>query len=74
MEIMEMTALELAEKIKTGQVSVKEADDSDKESIREYIDLFTKKFGGDPDVLLNSKFYKLTPNTSNPYKQLYVNN
>ena len=25
MEIMEMTALELAEKIKTGQVSVKEA-------------------------------------------------
>ncbi|MBP1543153.1 MAG: glutamate synthase [Oscillospiraceae bacterium] len=56
------------------QVSVKEADDSDKESIRDYIDLFTKKFGGDPDVLLNSKFYKLTPNTSNPYKQLYVNN
>lgn len=56
------------------QVSLTEANDSDKEKIKESIDLFTKKFGGNPDELLSSKFYKLTPNTKNPYKQLYVNN
>lgn len=57
-----------------AQVSITVADDRDKENIRECIDLFTKKFGGNPDELLDSRFYKLTPNSNNPYKQLYVNN
>ncbi len=56
------------------QVSLAEAGVSDKEKIKDSIDLFTKKFGGNPDELLSAKFYKLTPNTKNPYKQLYVNN
>lgn len=57
-----------------SQVSMTVASDEDKESIRECVALFTKKFGGNPEELLGSTFYKLTPNTSNPYKQLYVNN
>ncbi len=56
------------------QVSIKEADEKDKAAIKECIDLFIKKFGGNLDDLLKSKFYKLSPNTANPYKQLYVNN
>ncbi len=57
-----------------SQVSIKEADDNDKTAIKDCIDLFTKKFGGSSEELLASKFYKLTPNTANPYKQLYVKN
>ena len=56
------------------QVCLSEADEEDKEKIKGHIELFTKKFGGNPEELLSSKYYKLTPNTKNPYKQLYVNN
>ncbi len=56
------------------QVCCTEATAEEKESIRHYIDRFVKHFGGSSDELLGSKFYKLTPNSASPYKQLYVNN
>ncbi len=35
---------------------------------------FCRAFGGSPDELMKSRFYLLTPNSKNPYKQLYVRN
>ena len=48
--------------------------EEEKQSIRHYAERFVKHFGGDADELLMSKFWKLTPNSASPYKQLYVNN
>ncbi|MCH5207133.1 MAG: glutamate synthase [Oscillospiraceae bacterium] len=56
------------------QVCCTEATDEEKQSIRHYIERFVKHFGNDADELLSGKFYKLTPNSASPYKQLYVNN
>lgn len=56
------------------QVCCSEATAEEKEQIRRYIDRFVKHFGHNADELLNSKFFKLIPNSANPYKQLYVNN
>lgn len=55
-----------------GQVVAKEASADDVEEIREYVEEYCGEFGGDADKLLKSKFYVLTPNTSNPYKQIYT--
>ncbi len=57
-----------------AQVCCSEATAEEKEQIRRYIDRFVKHFKHDTDELLSSKFYKLVPNSANPYKQLYVNN
>lgn len=57
-----------------AQISIHDADDSDKEAIRADVELYTQSFGGNADELLGSHFYKLIPNSANPYKQLYVNN
>lgn len=56
------------------QVCCNEATDEEKQTIRKYVERFTKHFGGNTDELLSAKFYKLTPNSASPYKQLYVNN
>ncbi len=56
------------------QVCCTEATAEEKEQIRRYIDRFVKHFKHNTDELLSSKFYKLIPNSANPYKQLYVNN
>ncbi len=56
------------------QVCCTEATAEEKEQIRRYIDRFVKHFKHSTDELLSSKFYKLIPNSANPYKQLYVNN
>ena len=58
------------------QVNVSRASESDLSEIRPYINKFSEFFGktlendGDCDKI----FYVLTPNTQNPYKQLYVQN
>lgn len=57
-----------------AQVCCSEATAEEKEQIRRYIDRFVKHFGNNTDELLKSKFWKLVPNSANPYKQLYVNN
>lgn len=40
--------------------------------IEEYINKYCAYFNKEPDQLLKSEFYKLTPNTKNPYKRLYT--
>ena len=56
------------------QVSCTEATDEDKASIDEYVAEFAENFGYDKSELLSGKFYKLTPNTASPFKQLYTHN
>jgi glutamate synthase domain-containing protein 3 len=56
------------------QVAIKEADETDKANIEGYIGEFCEKFGKDKDSILNSKFYVLSANSANPYKQLYTHN
>lgn len=56
------------------QVICRVANTEDKDAIMGYVSEFCANFGGDPEELLNQKFYLLMPNTANPYKQLYVNN
>ena len=52
------------------QVCCTEATEEEKQSIRHYAERFVKHFGGNADELLGSKFWKLTPNSASPYKQL----
>lgn len=56
------------------QVCCADATDEEKFSIKHYAERFVKHFGGNVDEILQSKFWKLTPNSASPYKQLYVNN
>jgi len=56
------------------QVIVREASESDLEEIAPYIQEFCGEYGKKYDIIINSKFYCLIPNTKNPYKQLYTYN
>lgn len=56
------------------QVCCTKATDEEKQTIRRYIERFVKHFGNDTDDLLSGTFFKLTPNSASPYRQLYVNN
>ena len=57
-----------------AQVKAAEAEENDMAEIDEYISEFCGKFGIDKDEVINSRFYVLTPDTKNPYKQLYTAN
>lgn len=56
------------------QVKCTDASPEDIEAIRHDVEEFAASFGYNADELLKSHFFKLVPNTANPYKQLYVNN
>ena len=56
------------------QVLVKEADKEDLKQIEGYIDEFCETFGKDKETVMNHRFFVLTPDTKNPYKQLYTQN
>ncbi len=56
------------------QVVCREAGDSDRKGIRKYIDEYCRNFGGSAEDYLNGRFWLLTPNTANPYRQLYTQN
>jgi len=56
------------------QVNSNEADRSDKRRIEDYLAEFSDLFLISMDEILGKPFYRLTPNTKNPYKQLYVEN
>lgn len=56
------------------QVSAAKATENDLEEIKKYIDKYCKLFNIDMVEIMNRDFYVLTPNTNNPYKQLYVQN
>lgn len=55
-----------------NQVVAKRADASDVEEIREYIDEYCAEFGGDAEEIISGEFFVLTPNSGNPYKQIYT--
>lgn len=57
-----------------AQVSVRKADDGDMEQIRRYIDRYCLLFSEDAAGIMAQDFYVLSPNTENPYKQLYTLN
>jgi glutamate synthase domain-containing protein 3 len=56
------------------QVACHDATQDDMKMIEGYVRQFCEYFGGDAEALLNSHYSMLTPNSSNPYKQFYVNN
>lgn len=57
-----------------AQVCWKDATAEDLESIRCYIEQFANAFGYDTEQLMDRHYIVLTPNSANPYKQLYTAN
>ena len=57
-----------------SQVSAKPATDEDKEEIKKYVEEFCGYFGYDGEGLLKDDFTVVTPDSKNPYKQMYVAN
>lgn len=55
-----------------SQIMQREASAEDLSQIEPSIHEFCEHFGEDKTELLSSKFYVLTPNSKNPYKQLYT--
>ena len=56
------------------QVVAREANDGDQQEIAPYVTKYATAFGRDAAELLAARFVVLEPNTSNPYKRLYVTN
>ena len=57
-----------------GQVSARPASDEDRPEIDKYVKEYCRLFGTDADGIMDSPFTVVTPDSSNPYKQLYVAN
>ncbi|MDR0838086.1 MAG: glutamate synthase [Oscillospiraceae bacterium] len=57
-----------------AQVVCERATDEDVVSVSEYIKTFARLFGANLEELLGSTYFVLTPNASNPYRQLYTAN
>jgi glutamate synthase domain-containing protein 3 len=57
-----------------GQVTARAATPEDLAEIRKYVDEYCRLFGIDPVELMDSPFTVVTPDSANPYKQLYVAN
>lgn len=56
------------------QVRVREAGEEDRKQIRKYVLEYASLFGADPDEILSAPFTVVTPDSKNPYKQMYVAN
>ncbi len=57
-----------------AQVNATKATDEDMEEIKPYISSFCNEFGLSEGDILNAEFTVVTPDTKNPYKQMYVAN
>lgn len=57
-----------------SQVRTKSADAEDMKEIKSYISEYCALFGYDEKEILNAHFTVVTPDTKNPYKQMYVAN
>lgn len=55
-----------------AQVVAKEADAKDMKEIDDYLDEYCTAFGEDKKTILDHTFYVLSPDTKNPYRQLYT--
>ena len=56
------------------QVTARTADAGDLEQIEKYVREYGSRFGTDVDEVMNHPFTVVTPDSRNPYKQLYVAN
>lgn len=56
------------------QVTVHLANHQDMEEIKEYLEEFCAEFRFDPSKVLDAPFTVVTPDSRNPYKQMYVAN
>ena len=56
------------------QVTAKEASEEDLAEIRKYVTEFCEYFSADAEEIMNSSFTVVTPDSSNPFKQMYVAN
>lgn len=57
-----------------GQVTARAVNDTDKAELKAYVSEYCKAFGYDIDEVLDSPFTVITPDSKNPYKQMYVAN
>lgn len=57
-----------------SQVTVKTARKTDIEEIKKYLSEYCKLFGYDINEIIDSPFTVVTPDSKNPYKQMYVAN
>ena len=57
-----------------SQVTARPADKSDMEELKAYVGEFCELFGYDAGEVLDSHFTVVTPDSKNPYKQMYVAN
>lgn len=57
-----------------SQVTARLAEPGDLEALRPHLACFCKLFGEDEEFLLASPFTLVTPDTRNPYRQMYVAN
>ena len=57
-----------------GQVTARPADERDREELKQYIDEYCSLFGFDRDQILEVPFTVVTPDSKNPYRQMYVAN
>lgn len=57
-----------------GQVRVRTADEEDIIRLRGYLTDYAAVFGLDPEAILSESFTVVTPDSTNPYRQLYVAN
>lgn len=56
------------------QVTAEAATEKDMEEIREYVTEYCELFGYNVDEVMESSFTVVTPDSRNPYKQMYVAN
>ena len=56
------------------QVTARPASDEDKAEIDRYVCEYCRLFGGNKEEMMNHPFTVVTPDSKNPYKQLYVAN
>ena len=54
------------------QISAREATADDIKEIRTYVEEYCSYFGAEIGDIMKNKFFVITPNTANPYKQLYT--
>ena len=57
-----------------SQVNAQEASETDMLEVSCYVKEYCSLFNKNADSILAERFYILTPNTKNPYKQMYVQN
>ena len=57
-----------------SQVNTHKATKEDIQEILPYLEEFCNVFGKDKKALLESEYIVVTPNSANPYKQMYVEN